>query len=138
MKIVLLIRALALGGAERQVVMLARGLHAEGYDVRLGVFYAGGQLEADLHAAGVPVTVLGKGGRWDVIPFLFRLGRFLHRERPQVFHGYLGSSNSLGILMRPIHGARVVWGLRASDIETPRHDWFGRLDTAIERWLSRF
>jgi glycosyltransferase involved in cell wall biosynthesis len=73
-----------------------------------------------------------------VIPFLLRLGRFLRQERPQIFHGYLAGSNSLGVLMRPIHGARVVWGLRASDLESERHDWFGRLDVGIERWLSRF
>jgi glycosyltransferase involved in cell wall biosynthesis len=138
MKIVLLIRAMTFGGAERQLVVLARGLHARGHDVHVGIFYAGGPLEADLHAAGVPVTVFDKGGRWDVVGFLFRLARFLRKERPQVFHGYLGISNSLGVLMRPFHGARVVWGVRASDIDGDRYDWFYRLDGVIERRLARF
>jgi glycosyltransferase involved in cell wall biosynthesis len=138
MKIVFLIRAMTFGGAERQLVALARGLHARGHDVHVGVFYAGGPLEADLHAAGVPVTVLDKGGRWDVVGFLVRLARFLKQERPQVFHGYLGVSNSLGVLMRPFHGARVVWGSRASDLDGDRYDWMYRLDGKVERWLARF
>lgn len=138
MKIVFLIRSLTFGGAERQLIALAKGLHARGHDVHVGVFYAGGPLEADLHAAGVPVTVIGKSGRWDVLGFSIRLARFLHRERPHVFHGYLGSSNTLGVLMRPFHGGRVVWGIRASDIDGDRYDWFYRFDGFVERWLSRF
>jgi glycosyltransferase involved in cell wall biosynthesis len=138
MKIVFLIRSLTYGGAERQLVALAGGLRQRGHDVRVGVFYAGGPLEADLRAACVPVTILDKGGRWDTAGFLWRLVRFLRRERPQVFHGYLGTSNSLGVLTRPFHGARVVWGFRASDLDGDRHDWFYRLDIAIERRLARF
>ncbi|HEY7034096.1 MAG TPA: glycosyltransferase [Thermomicrobiales bacterium] len=138
MKIVLLIRSLTFGGAERQLIALAKGLHARGHDVHVGVFYAGGPLEEDLHAAGVPVTALDKGGRWDMARFLFRLARFLRRERPHVVHGYLGGSNSLAVLMRPLHGARVVWGIRASDLDGDRYDWFYRLDGFVERWLARF
>jgi glycosyltransferase involved in cell wall biosynthesis len=138
MKIVLLIRSLTFGGAERQLVALARELHRRGHDVRVGVFYAGGPLEADLHAAGVPVTVFDKCGRWDVAGFLYRLVRFLREERPHVVHGYLGASNSLAVLTRPFHGARVVWGIRASDIDGDRYDWMYRFDMQIGRRLARF
>lgn len=138
MKIVFLIRSLTFGGAERQLVALACGLRQRGHEVHVGVFYAGGPLEADLHAAGVPVTVLNKTGRWDILGFLFRLARFLRRERPQVFHGYLGASNSLGVLLRSIHGGQVVWGIRASDLDQTRYDLFYRLDGKIQHFLSRF
>lgn len=138
MKIVFLIRSLTFGGAERQLVALARGLHERGHDIRVGVFYADGPLEADLREAGVRVTVLDKGGRWDLAGFMVRLTRFLRNERPDVFHGYLGTSNYLGVLTRPFHGAKVVWGVRASDLDGTRYDWFYRLDGTIERSLARF
>lgn len=138
MKIVFLIRSLTFGGAERQLVALARGLHERGHHVRVGVFYADGPLESDLRAAGVPVTVLDKGGRWDLAGFMVRLVRFLREERPDVFHGYLGTSNYLGVLTRPFHRAKVVWGVRASDLDGARYDWFYRLDGMIERSLARF
>jgi glycosyltransferase involved in cell wall biosynthesis len=138
MKIVFLIRSLTFGGAERQLVALARGLHERGHQVRVGVFYADGPLEADLRVAGIPVTVLDKGGRWDLAGFMVRLVRFLREERPDIFHGYLGTSNYLGVLTRPFHGAKVVWGVRASDLDGARYDWFYRLDGTIERNLARF
>jgi glycosyltransferase involved in cell wall biosynthesis len=138
MKIVFLIRSLTFGGAERQLVALARGLHARGHDVHVAVFYAGGPLAADLHSAGVPVTVLDKSGRWDTVGFLCRLARFLRRERPDVVHGYLGTSNYLSLLTKPLHGGRAVWGIRASDIDAKPYDWFYRLDARIEHALASF
>jgi glycosyltransferase involved in cell wall biosynthesis len=40
--------------------------------------------------------------------------------------------------MKPLHGARVVWGVRASDIDLTRYSWIQRFDSWIERKLSRF
>ena len=58
MKIVFLIRSLAFGGAERQLVALARGLHERGHEVRVGVFYGDGPLEADLRAREMAAFLL--------------------------------------------------------------------------------
>jgi glycosyltransferase involved in cell wall biosynthesis len=138
MKVVFLIRALTFGGAERQLVALARGLHARGHQVRVAVFYAGGPLEADLRQAGVPVSILNKQGRWDVLGFLFRLAACLRRERPDVVHGYLAMSNALAVLLRPLHGGRVVWGLRASERDETQYGWNARVDRWLQRTLARF
>jgi len=138
MKIVFLIRSMTFGGAERQLIALARGLRDRGHEVHVCVFYAGGPMEAEFRATGLPLTVLGKRGRWDIVGFLGRLARFRRHERPDVLHGYLGMSNSLGVLLRPLHGARVVWGVRASDLDGHRDHWIYRLDAKIELLLSRF
>jgi glycosyltransferase involved in cell wall biosynthesis len=137
MKITFLIRALDFGGAERQLVALARGLHTRGHAVKVVVFYAGGPLEADLREAGVPVTVLNKSGRWDLLGFTLRLARALRAGRPDVVHGYLGAANIFASLLAPVHRAKVVWGLRATDQELDRLGWFDRLSLAAERRLSR-
>ncbi|HEY8446659.1 MAG TPA: glycosyltransferase [Thermomicrobiales bacterium] len=138
MRVLFLIRALTFGGAERQLVALARGLHARGHQVRVAVFYAGGPLEADLREAGVPVTVLDKGGRWDIAKFLLRLASLLARERPDVIHGYLAMPNALAVLLKPVHRARVVWGLRASERDETRYEWTHRLDSWLQRGLAVF
>jgi glycosyltransferase involved in cell wall biosynthesis len=138
MKITFLIRSLAFGGAERQLVLLARELHARGHQVRVGVFYGDGPLEQDLAEAGIPVTVLDKRGRWDVVGFLGRLGAFLRSTKPDVVHGYLGTSNYLSLLLKPFHRGKIVWGVRASEMDGNRYDWFYRLDANLERLLSRF
>lgn len=138
MNIVFLVRTLTYGGAERQLVALACGLKERGHNVRVMVFYPGGPLEADLTAAGVPVLSASKHGRWDVPGFLLRMGRMLRAEHPQIVHGYLGGANITALLLRPMHRGRVVWGVRASDIDLARYDWLSRLDSQIERRLSRF
>lgn len=138
MKIVFLVRNLNYGGAERQLVALARGLHARGHGVAVVVFYSGGPLEPELRAAGIPVISSAKRDRWDVPDFLWRLGRTLRAERPDAVHGYLSASNTLSLLLKPLHGGRSVWGVRASDIDPDRYDWVARLDGFVEARLARF
>ena len=48
MRIVLLIHSLFFGGAERQLVLLAKGLHQRGHTVVVVPFYSGGPLEQEL------------------------------------------------------------------------------------------
>jgi len=62
-KILLITRSPFFGGAERQLVELAKGLHRRGHPVRVAVVYGGGALAQELHDAGVPVVSLDKRGR---------------------------------------------------------------------------
>lgn len=136
MKVVFLTRTLPFGGAERQLVALAKGLRARGHEVAVAVFYAGGPLEHDLRAAGIRVIDLAKGGRWDMLPFLIRAGRRLRAERADVVHGYLPCPNALSTLLRPVHRARSVWGVRASSMPLSRLPWTARIDGWLERGLA--
>ena len=61
--VLFLIRSLHIGGAERQLALLARTMHASGHRVRVATFYASGAFEVDLRQAGVPVLDLKKSGR---------------------------------------------------------------------------
>lgn len=138
MNIVFLIRTLTFGGAERQLVALARGLHQRGHRVRVVVFYAGGPLEPEVTAAGIPVLNAGKLGRWDLLSFVWRLTRILRNERPDIVHGYLGASNLLALALRLAHRGRVVWGIRATDIKISPDDWLGRFEVKLAERTSRF
>jgi len=136
-KVLFLARALDFGGAERQLSTLTRLLHQAGHDVRIAVFYAGGGLETETRAAGVPVMDLQKGGRWDLLPFLWRLFRLLRKEHPTIVHGYLTVPNLLAVLLKPcVPGVRVVMGIRASNMDLDHYDWLSRLTTRLERIAS--
>ncbi len=138
MKVLILIRALSTGGAERQAALLAKGLKARGHPVKVMVFYGGGTLEADLTAAAVPVIDLGKRGRWDTAAFWWRLVRAVRREQPDVLYSFLTVANLLNGLLEPlIPGVKRVWGLRASNMDPSRYDWLHRITMSLETRLAR-
>lgn len=121
MKIVILTRSLEVGGAQRQVVTLAGGLRERGHNVVVAVFYGGHVLERGLEEAGIPLCYLGKTGRWDVPGFLSRLIRFLRRERPDVLYAFQSGASIFGTLARPLMSAKLVWGVRHSNMDFSRY-----------------
>lgn len=139
MRIALLTRALDYGGAERQLVTLAKGLHERGHHVVVAVLYTGGPLETELRDAGVPIYSLDKAGRWDIVRFMFRLVRFVNVETPDILHGFLAFQNILTVLLKLIFPQmRIVWGIRDSEMSDDRYDWLEANLYRIECWLSRF
>lgn len=89
-----LITDLRLSGAERVVYELSRRLDRSRFDVRV-VSLRGGEVEQMLLAQGIPVTVLGVRGKWDVGKLL-PLVRLLRRERIDLLHTHLFHSDLAG------------------------------------------
>jgi glycosyltransferase involved in cell wall biosynthesis len=138
-KITFLARALDYGGAQTQLIALAKGLHHLGHSVQVIVFYPDGPLEKELLETGVAVHSLGKRGRGDVLGFLFRLISVIHHQKPDVLHGYLVLPNILTILLKMASPrTRIVWGIRASKLDLRRYDWLTRFLNRVECALSRF
>ncbi len=134
---VFLLRCLDYGGAERQAVNLARGLKERGWPVTVLVFYAGGPLQPSLEEAGVPVIGLDKRGRWDLAGFAGKLLAHLRRLRPRLLHTYLDVPNVLGAMIKPLlPGLKLVWGVRASNMDLARYDRLSRLAFSLARRLS--
>jgi glycosyltransferase involved in cell wall biosynthesis len=139
MKILFLTRSFNYGGAERQLITLAKSLHQRGHTVAVAAFYSGGPLEEDLREAGIAVHALGKSGRWHVLGFLLELIKLVKRERPDTLHAYLCVPNILATLIAPLFPKmRVAWGVRASNMDLGRYDWTRKAFYRAERWLSRF
>ena len=133
------IRSLERGGAERQLVVLAAGLHREGWPVTVVCFYAGSPFRRELEQAGVPVIDLAKHGRWDVFGFLWRLFGVFREVRPDLVHGYLPVSNLLALLSRLARpGTRILWGVRASNVDMSRYDGVSRAAFWLQCRLARY
>ena len=134
-----LMRAPGLGGAERQLVELVKGLDKRRFKITVATFYDGGELRPELEAiSGVQLVSLRKSGRWDVLPFLWRLWRLASKIRPHIMHGYLDMANILSLLVGKSVSARVVWGLRASNMDFSRYDWAATWGYRAAAPLSRF
>ena len=137
-RLLFLTRSLDYGGAERQLVALAKGLWSREQSLAIATFYPGGAFSKDLELVGVPVISLEKRSRWGFFRFLWRLFRLVRTSQPQILHGYLGTANILTVLLKPFcPETKIVWGVRASNMDLNRYGWLDRLLYWIECRLSR-
>jgi len=82
---------------------------------------------------------LNKKGRWDVIPFIFRLIKVILSKKPSIIHSYLGTSNILITLLKPLFPRlKTVWGVRASNMDLTKYDWLSRFSYWLECRLSKW
>lgn len=139
LKVVFLIRSLTIGGAERQLVTLAKSLDQSQFEIVVICLYGGGQFEQELIDAGVPVVSLQKASRWEIVGFLIRLVKTLRGLRPEILHSYLTTQNVLAASIKAVlPGTRIVWGVRASNMDAGRAAWLDRYSFRFEVLLSRF
>lgn len=90
-----LIPTLDRSGAEKQMVLLAKGLPRDRFRVEVAALTRLGPLAEELKAAQIPVTLIGKPLKID--PFaLARLTRFLKRKRFDVVQTWVFAANSYG------------------------------------------
>ncbi|MEW5726710.1 MAG: glycosyltransferase [Pseudomonadota bacterium] len=138
LRVLLLLRALEVGGSERQAATLAAGLAACGHDVGVLTFYGDGPLAAGLAEAGVDLWTAGKRGRGDVPGFLWRLGRAIRKFRPDVVYSFLPGANVVAAAAMPLAGMPpMVWGVRCADVDLSGVGRLTRLAYGAERLLSR-
>jgi glycosyltransferase involved in cell wall biosynthesis len=95
-RILLLIGQLSQGGAERQVINLAKAVDRRRFQVQLAVLSGLLQLAPEARAAGIPLQVIEKRGRFDLRPAL-HVARLVRRERIQLLQTYLYSANVIGM-----------------------------------------
>lgn len=138
LSVFLLARSLEIGGTERQVVALARGLHERGHEVRVGLFYDGGILARELTSRGIEVVDLQKTARSDLFGFLGRAAKVLRRTKPDLIYSFLGGPNVASALLKPlVPGARLVWSVRNSSRDLSVDNHAARLGFTIEPLLAR-
>jgi glycosyltransferase involved in cell wall biosynthesis len=149
-KVAFLIRDLSCGGAEKQLVTLAKALNLQDFDVTVLCFYPNGSFEKDFSGTTVKLLSLEKKGRWDMIGFFWRLFYQLRFIRPDILHTYLPDSNVIAIFLKPFFpNTKIVWGIRHSNwgipqSSKPRDKQFVKWDGAqnsllyLEQKLARF
>jgi glycosyltransferase involved in cell wall biosynthesis len=127
-----LIPTLDRSGAEKQMVLLARGLPRERFRVAVAALTRLGPLAAELEAAGVPVTLIGKRHKADPLAF-GRLVRLLRDGRYDVLQTWIFAASSYGrVAARRVGVPVVVTAEMAVDL------WKTRAHLALDRRLARW
>lgn len=127
LRIALFCPSLGLGGSEQQLVNLAVGLRARGCDVRVIVLYGGEPLERALSQSRVPVVDLNKKTAADAFAAVFRLRRYIRRERVQIIYSFHGLPNLMAACTRLFdRHVKVVIGIRATQMDVSGRAWWQR------------
>ncbi|SHK37525.1 Glycosyltransferase involved in cell wall bisynthesis [Desulfatibacillum alkenivorans DSM 16219] len=139
-RLLLLASALDAGGAERQLVALAKALDKDAFEVTVCLFYERGPLLKDLeNQPGIDIFLLNKKGRWDLFSACARLIKEFRRRRIQAVYSFLPGPNIYAIpCARLAGGVKVIWGVRASDKDLNSAGWFARMFYFVEKSLSGF
>jgi glycosyltransferase involved in cell wall biosynthesis len=125
-----LIPTLDRSGAEKQMVMLAKGLPRDRFRVEVATLTRLGAFEAELNASGISVTTIGK--RWKLDPLaLVRLTRFLRTHKFDIVQTWIFAANTYGRVAARLAGVPVVVVAEmAADL------WKGRSERLIDRQLG--
>jgi glycosyltransferase involved in cell wall biosynthesis len=131
LRLLVIVRSLGAGGAERQLIELLKGIDQTRFEVLVVCFYDGVWRTAAAAIPGVTVRVLEKRGRYDLIGFFRSLRAAARVFAPDIVYGYMFAADIAAWL---VHGdARLVWGLRSSEVDFRHYDRF----TRFLQWLSR-
>lgn len=137
MRILFFVRGLNVGGAQRQLVALMRGLRRRGHEVSVAVFYGGGVFEEEVRGEGIAIHDLEKRGRFDTLPFMTRFVRLVRSERPQIVHGYMGGANLFSAVLKPLlPPVKIVWGIRSAMSDLSAYDWGSKVSNQLERLVA--
>lgn len=116
---------------------LARGLHQRGHLVSIAIFYKRGALIADVERVGIPIIDLKKRGRWDILGFIMLARQRLRKQQPDVLYSFLGGANIVAAAMRiGMPQVKLIWSIRASNVDLSKYDWLHRVSYRFERLLS--
>ncbi len=138
MRLLLLVRDLDLGGAQRQLVYLATGLVERGHHVVVVNWRTGGALLGELQSRGIRVVALDSAWRGNLIGLAMQVRRLIRSEAIDVTYCMMPVENLVGLLASAGSVTRLVWGIRTSR-EALRHLPLGqRLLFALQRALARW
>jgi glycosyltransferase involved in cell wall biosynthesis len=133
MKIILFIRSLELGGAERQLINLATQL-SNNHEVVVLTFYDHNEYTfSEWPPIKYRLITLAKKGRWHIFGFIFNFLKIIRRNKPDIIYSFM-STASIVALLSPVVWSKiaVVWGIRSSNMKTTL---YGKLPLLF-RWLE--
>ncbi len=96
------------GGAETQVLELAKGHQRRGRDVAVVSLLPGGALAPAFKAAGIPVDDLGMRRGTADPRAITRLARLIRARGPGIVHAHMVHANLLSRLARPLAPQRLL------------------------------
>ncbi|RUM45768.1 MAG: group 1 glycosyl transferase [Hydrogenimonas sp.] len=134
-KVVLAIRSLDIGGAERQFIELVKHIDKSQFDVTVCTMYGGVQEEIVKRIPHITYYNLQKRGRYDVLSFFTNYAKLLREIQPDVIYSFLSEMNLFSLWCKPKE-TKMIWGFRASNMDLKRYGKLPQLLFWLQKHLS--
>jgi glycosyltransferase involved in cell wall biosynthesis/peptidoglycan/xylan/chitin deacetylase (PgdA/CDA1 family) len=130
--ILYIIWSLGLGGAERVVINLVKGLDKHKFNPIVCCLNEKGRFAEELEKEGIKIIALNKKSKIDM-GVIRQLGKIIRENNVQIVHTHLWGGNFWGRIAAKISGVPVV-------IATEHNTdvWKNGFYLALDRWLSRW
>jgi glycosyltransferase involved in cell wall biosynthesis len=102
MRILILSTSMGMGGADQQILILARSMRARGHDVRIVALTPLGPMGLEAQREGIPTESLELRRNAGDLPRIARLVRMIREWRPDILHTHMVHANLLGRAVRPL------------------------------------
>lgn len=119
-RILLAIRSLDIGGAERQFIELIKNIDKDRFEVYVCTMYGGIQEDIVKSIRNVDYYNLNKQGRYDVFGFFTRYSNLMKKINPDIIYSFMGEMNVFSYLCK-LKKTKIIWGFRASNIDLSQY-----------------
>lgn len=138
MRVLHVITALGVGGAERMLVKLLEARALAGVEQHVFSMLPGGAMVGALRDTGAPLTSLDFLGGVPVLTGSIGLALAARRCRPDLVHGWMYHGNLGAVLAAAVQPRKVplIWGIRQSLPNLSGENAFARIGIQLSRWVS--
>jgi len=134
-RLLIAIRSLDIGGAEKLVMELVKRIDKDNYEVALCTMYKGIMDDEAKEILGNNFVCLNKNGRYDFFGFFRSYLQFLKVFQPNVIYAHIGEMNLFSLWMKPFlpNKTKVVWCIHSAFID---YASYGKVFQAVF-WLQK-
>ncbi len=135
-KIILAIRSLDIGGAERQFIELIKYIDKTKFDVTVCTMYGGVQEDIVKNIPNINYYNLQKKGRYDFVDFYKKYKQLSNKINPDVIYSFLGEMNLFSLWCKP-KKTKLIWGFRASNMDLKKYGIVSQILFWMQKKLSK-
>ncbi len=132
-----IITGLGMGGAEAMLVQLTSALQRRGISQHVISLTSYDERAADLRASGIGLTVLDGGAPAMRLNTVWNLVRITNHLKPRIIQGWMYHGNLAAsfchYVCRERRRRRLLWNLRASNMDEKRYGRLLRLSALVSR-----
>ena len=133
--LVLAIRSLNIGGAERQFIELLKNIDKSKFKVSVCTMYGGCQEVDIMGIENIEYYNLKKKGPYDILGFYLTYKKLLHRIKPDVVYSFMPEMNLFSLWCKP-KKTKIIWGFRASNIDLDKYNNIAKLVFLLQKIFS--